>query len=188
MGFFDWFSNFFGSDFSSQQDKASRPRAIRELISCSRVGPIVGRLHHHRIYCYGVDQNARHCTKCQVCSDPHVHVFSKALDEIGTEHRCCLRCLKRLGGEEQLAIAIKRSKKANHVVRCINALEKLCRDFPDPARRPYGEKALQAEIELPYMGYEGIERVLQKIEVERWTEYDRARSEGRPEPSTTRKY
>jgi hypothetical protein len=58
------------------------------------------------------------------------------------------------------------------VVECMDALDQLRREFPDPERRPAGEKSLQMEIELPFMGYQGIERVLKKIRDRSWTEFD----------------
>ncbi|MBK7926995.1 MAG: hypothetical protein IPJ98_05690 [Bryobacterales bacterium] len=64
----------------------------------------------------------------------------------------------------------------------MEALDQLRQEFPNQSRRPYGEKALLAEIELPFIGYTGIERVLAKIQARSWTEYDLARIEGRPEP------
>jgi hypothetical protein len=80
------------------------------------------------------------------------HVFSIALDEAGKQHRCCLRCLRGFGGDEQLKAASHRSRYAEHVMQCIDALDQLRAEFPDPARRPYGEKALMAEIDNPFYG------------------------------------
>jgi len=79
---------------------------------------------------------------------------------------------------------VKRSAFAERVLECMEALDALCREFPDPDRRPYGEKALQMEIELPFGGYQGIERVIEKIKTKRWTEYDIARINGMPKPET----
>jgi hypothetical protein len=111
-------------------------------------------------------------------------VFSYETDESGRLHRCCLRCLLRFGGDDQVRIATKRSKYAKRVVECMDALDQLRCEFPDPSRRPYGEKALLAEIELPFLGYNGIERVLRKIRARNWTAHDTARIEGRPEPKS----
>jgi hypothetical protein len=141
-----------------------------------------GRLTHKKIYTFGVTPSGKHCTSCPLCRESGHHVFSIAVDESGKQHRCCLRCLGRLGGDEQVKLAAKRSRYARRVIECIEAMDALRAAFPDPARRPYGEKALLAEIELPFMGYDGIERVLAKITSQNWTEYDKARIEGRPEP------
>jgi hypothetical protein len=54
--------------------------------------------------------------------------------------------------------------------------------FPDPARRPYGDKTLLRGIESPLMGGSDVERITDKIRRRNWTEYDLARIEGRPEP------
>ena len=143
---------------------------------------VSGRLTHKKIYTFGVTQSGQHSTKCRICLEPNHHVFSIALDEAGQQHRCCLRCLKRLGGNDQVRLAAKRSRYARRVVDCMDALDQLRSEFPDPSRRPYGEKALVAEIDLPFLGYQGIERVLAKIHDRKWTAYDIARVEGRPEP------
>lgn len=146
---------------------------------------VCGRLTHKRIYTFGATPSGQHCTKCPVCREPGHHVFSIALDEAGNKHRCCLRCLRRLGGEEQVQLAAKRSGNAQHVLRCIDALDELRSAFPDPSRRPYGEKALLAEIENPGMGYGQIEKVLRKLRMKKWTAYDLARIEGLPEPPSS---
>jgi hypothetical protein len=113
-----------------------------------------------------------------LCREAGHHVFSIAVDSNGNQHRCCLRCLTRFGGSEQAELAAKRSRYARRVLDCISALDQLHAEFPDPARRPYGEKALRAEIALPFMGYEGFERVLKKIRNRNWTQYDIAQVHG----------
>jgi hypothetical protein len=90
-----------------------------------------------------------------------------------------------LGGEEQVQLAAKRSGNARHVLRCIDALDELRGAFPNPARRPYGEKALLAEIGNPGMGYTEIDKVLRKLKTKKWTAYDLARIEGLPEPPSS---
>lgn len=140
-----------------------------------------GQLRHRRVYRFGVSQSGQTTTRCQVCGDRH-SMFSLASDEGGKILRCCVRCLRRWGGDEQLTLATRRSRYLRRVSECVEALDELVREFPDPARRPYGEKSLRSEIEFPYFGYESIERIIDKIKRKRWTEYDQARIEGRPEP------
>lgn len=135
-------------------------------------GALIGHITHKRIYTFGATPSGQHSTKCPVCLDPGHQVFSIAIDETGKEHRCCLRCLRRYGGDEQVKIAAKRSRYAKHVSRCIEALDLLRAEFPDPSTRPYGEKALLSEIESPFMGYQGIERILTKIRGRKWTDYE----------------
>jgi len=113
---------------------------------------------------------------------PRHSVFSIAVDAAGTQHRCCLRCLLKFGGEEQLERATSRSRYVRRVWECMVALEQLRAEFPDPARRPYGDKTLLRGIESPLMGGSDVERVTDKIRRRNWTEYDLARIEGRPEP------
>ncbi len=168
------------------EQRSERPQGLApspDTAPRANLGQISGRLRHHRIYTYGADLRGVSFTKCRICLDPRQHVFSDAIDEAGATHRCCLRCLRRLGGEEQVQLAAKRSKYGKRVLECIDALDKLRKDFPDADRRPYGEKALLAEIQNPLFGYEGIERVLVKLQSSNWTAYDRARIEGRPQPN-----
>jgi hypothetical protein len=136
---------------------------------------VSGRLTHKKIYSFGATPSGQHSTKCPLCHDPGHHVFSIAVDEDDHQHRCCLRCLRRLGGDEQVKIAGKRSRYAKHAAKCIEALDLLRSEFPDPTSRPYGERALLAEIESPFMGYDGIERVLRKIRGRKWTPYELAK-------------
>jgi hypothetical protein len=139
-------------------------------------------LKHKKIYTFGVTTSGQHSTKCPVCAEARHHVFSVAVDEAGHRHRCCLRCLCYFGGEEQIQIAVKRSRYAKRVVECLEALDQLRREFPDPSRRPFGEKSLLMEIEAPFMENHSIERIISKIKEGKWTTYDIARIEGRPEP------
>jgi len=81
-------------------------------------------------------------------------------------------CLKQLGGTAQFERAANRSRYAKRVADCIDALNILWQEFPNPEARPYGEKSLLAEISLPFAGREGIERVIDKIKTRRWTKYD----------------
>jgi hypothetical protein len=181
---FSWFRK------PDAKNEASHPAPKKCDGANVRKDPIAvsGRLKHKKIYTFGVTPNGQHSTKCPVCLEARRHVFSIAVDELGQLHRCCLRCLAKLGGDEQIQLATKRSCYARRVVDCMEALDQLRREFPDPSRRPYGEKSLLAEIELPFAGYEGIERVLAKIKARSWTEYDRARIEGRPEPQRRNDY
>src|ERR1017187_2169925 len=101
------------------------------------------------------------------------------------KHRWCRPCLRRLGGGEKGQLAAGGSGDAWGVVRCIDALDELRSAFPDPSRRPYGEKALLAEIENPGMGYSQIDKVLRKLRTKKWTAYDLARIEGLPKPPSS---
>ncbi len=163
------------------EEPGDPPAALSETPTRSSIG-VTGHLRHRRIYTFGVTLTGQHSTKCPLCRDPGHHVFSIAIDDAGIQHRCCLRCLRRFGGGDQVDAATKRSRYARHVARCIQALDQLRAEFPNAARRPYGEKALLAEIEMPFMGYEGIERVVKKIAARKWTAYDLAKIDGRPEP------
>jgi len=91
-------------------------------------------------------------------------------------------CFRERAADGEVARVRARSRYVDRVLLCIDALELLQREFPDPAKRPYGETSLLAEMEQPFFGYEGIERVLAKIFSRSWTEFDLARIEGRPEP------
>ena len=139
---------------------------------------VVGNLTHRKIYTFGATPSGQSSTSCPLCRESGHHVFSIAVDANGKQHRCCLRCLTRLGGREQVDIAAKRSRYARRVLECLDALDQLQAEFPDPSRRPYGEKSLRAEIALPFMGYDGIERVLKKIKNRKWTAHDLAQIGG----------
>src|SRR4051812_22719872 len=97
-----------------------------------RATGITGKLAHKRIYTFGATQSGQSSTKCRVCLEPGQHVFSRAVDEVGKEHRCCLRCLIRLGSRQQAELAAKRSRYAQRVLECIDALDQLEAEFPDP--------------------------------------------------------
>ena len=140
---------------------------------------VVGRLTHTKTYRFGVNNYGETTTSCHVCLDPH-YVLSIATDSAGTKHRCCLRCLRKFGGQEQLERAISRSGYAAVVWECMEALDQLLAEFPDPTRRPYGEKTLRDTIKCPIL--QNPDRIISKIKSRSWTEYDLARIEGRPEP------
>jgi hypothetical protein len=143
---------------------------------------VTGRLTYKKVYCFSMTMSGQSTTACHVCLDKH-WVFSICVDSAGVEHRCCLRCLYKFGGQEQIDLATKRSGYAAEVWNCIQALDQLRAEFPDPSRRPYGEKTLLNAIErLDPSHPENTERILRKIRVRAWTEYDLARIEGRPEP------
>lgn len=142
---------------------------------------IRGTLTHKRIYVYGVAPSGRSSTSCALCGRPNQHVFSNCEDEGNAGFRCCLWCLRRFGGEIEIKRAC-RSKYARRVVECMGALDQLLTEFPNPERRPYGEQSLLSEIAHPFNGFEGIQRILSKIQERRWTKHDLARIEGRPEP------
>jgi len=167
------FTGQFGTRTETGAEEQSRSAHERHRRSKSPgVGAIRGKLTHRTIYTFGATQSGQSHTKCPICGDPRVHVFSNCVDEVAQNFRCCLRCLDRFGGRTQVDLAAKRSRYAMRVVECMDALDQLRREFPDPERRPAGEKSLQMEIELPFMGYQGIERVLKKIRDRSWTEFD----------------
>jgi hypothetical protein len=142
---------------------------------------ITGQLTHRKIYLFGATQSGQITTSCHVCLDRH-SVFSIAIDAAGTEHRCCLRCLHKFGGKEQIDHASRRSRYAALVWNCIEALDQLRAEFPDMMRRPYGEKILLKTIECPSLEDNDAERIVRKIKARAWTEYDVARIHGGPEP------
>jgi len=154
---------------------ARRPRKPKVILPAT----VTGQLTHKKVYSFGVTNSGQTTTTCHVCHDRH-SVFSIAVDSAGVEHRCCLRCLHELGGKEQIDRATERSHYAAVVWNCIEALDQLRAEFPDPSRRPYGEKTLLKTIECPIL--EDPERIIRKIKTRSWTDYDLARIEGRPEP------
>jgi hypothetical protein len=156
--------------------KPKKPkRKTKEIVPA----PVVGQLIHKKIYTFNGGEWGETTTPCHICNDKQ-WVFSTAVDSAGVLHRCCLRCLNKLGGKEQIERAIQGSNYAAGVWNCIQALDQLVSEFPDPNRRPYGEKTLKQVIEGIYS--ENTERILHKIREKDWTEYDLARIEGRPEP------
>jgi hypothetical protein len=78
--------------------------------------------------------------------------------------------------------ASRRSRYVKRAAECIEALDQLRAEYPDESRRPFGEKALLAELAFPFFGYSGIERVIAKIHARKWTAHDEAKMEGRPLP------
>lgn len=157
-------------------DKSSRrPRKTKVLEPAT----VVGHLTHKKIYCFGVTQSGQTTTPYHVCLDRH-SVFSIAIDSTGNKHRCCLPCLNKLGGEKEIERATARSGYAWVVWESIEALNQLLAEFPDLARRPYGEKTLRDTVECPIL--KDPWRIIKKIKERAWTEYDLARIEGRPEP------
>ncbi|MBI4478931.1 MAG: hypothetical protein HY651_02810 [Acidobacteria bacterium] len=119
--------------------------------------------------------------KCSTCLDPIQTLFSIAVDSAGKKHHCCLRCLRKYGGQDQFERAIRESDDAANVWRYMQALDQLRSDFPDPNRRPWGEEMLLNAIERCYLGERG-ERIVQKILDRNWDARDLARIEGRPDP------
>jgi hypothetical protein len=182
---FKWLRSWLTNSAAESPVAKAPALELRPPITVPLATGVCGHLTHKRIYTFGATPSGQHCTKCPICREPGHHIFSIALDEAGNKHRCCLPCLRRLGGEEQVQLAAKRSGNARHVLRCIDALDELRSAFPDPSRRPYGEKALLAEIENPGMGYRQIDKVLRKLRTKKWTAYDLARIEGLPEPPSS---
>jgi hypothetical protein len=138
-------------------------------------------LVHQKIYVFGVTETGRNSTKCKLCSETEIGVLSDCSDEAGVSYRCCLKCLEAIGGRSQLELAAKKSKYARRWMECYDALNVLIKEFPDPSRRPYGEVSLMAEMKTPFLGFEGIETVITKVNARWWTTYDLARINGTEE-------
>jgi hypothetical protein len=177
---FKWLRSWLMRPAAESPAAKAPARDLGSALPTPPTASVCGQLTHKRIYTFGATPSGQHCTQCPICREPRHHVFSIALDAAGREHRCCLRCLRRLGGEEQVQLAAKRSRKACHVLRCIDALDELRSSFPDPSRRPFGERPLLAEIENPGMGYGQIDRLLRNLRTKKRTAYDRPRIEGLP--------
>jgi hypothetical protein len=147
---------------------------------------VVGRLKHKRVHLTASikDTYNHYWATCPVCLANNQSVFSDAVDSAGNEIRCCLPCLLKYGGKQELEAAAKRSKYARRVATCMAAFSQLCEEFPNPDRRPHGGPTLLGEISDPVVGLRtGTDRIINKIKKRKWTEYDLARIEGRPEPS-----
>jgi hypothetical protein len=137
-------------------------------------------LRHQSTYRYPGTEMGKQFGKCKLCQDERVSLFSDALDANDKKVRICFECLEKYGSPEQLEVAASRSKIARRYLECREALRKLKRMFPDPNFRPYGDRALEMELESPGYGFEGIERILTKVETEVWTRTDElAMKEGR---------
>ena len=153
---------------------------IREKKRRLRSEKVVGALTHHRLHFFNGPVNL--WTHCKICLEDGQSVFSIAEDSAGVLHRrCCFRCLRRLGGQDQLQHAIEESERAADVWRYMQALDQLRSEFPDPTRRPWGEEMLFDAIAFRDLGARG-ERIVEKILNRRWNDRDIARIEGRPDP------
>ena len=163
-------------EISSEQVHEEPPKTLRSE-------KVVGTLTHQRIHIFGQSSfNEKMWVQCKICLEDGETVFSVALDSAGFVHRrCCLRCLFKLGGKEQLDRAIQESERAAEVWRYMQALDQLRSDFPDPTHRPWGEEMLFDAIAFRSLGARG-ERIVEKILNRRWNDRDLARIEGRPDP------
>ena len=141
-----------------------------------------GKLTHQRVYTFGVTRSGQSSTRCPICHELGQYVFSIATDEAGEEHRCCIWCLRRLGGRSEVERASRRSKHIRRVAKCMDALDALRSEFPDPSRRPFGEKALIALIACPFGAEYEIDRIITKILSRKWTAQDSETLESRPLP------
>lgn len=131
-------------------------------------------LRHEKIYMYPGTEAGKEFGTCRACQHDRVGIYSYAFDALGKRVKVCLRCLGKYGSKEQVELAAQRSQYARRWVDCVGALAKLEAMFPDPERRPYGDKALRMSIDDPrYGNYDNIERILMRIDVELWTEVDR---------------
>jgi hypothetical protein len=128
------------------------------------------------------DDGRETTTECHICLERHF-VFAIAVDEAGKEHRCCFRCLRKYGGDDQYQIFIEKSQYASLEAAASEALDQLIKEFPDENRRPYGEKTLRDVLECPIGSRGDPWRIIDKIKNRTWTEYDLAKIEGRPDPS-----
>jgi hypothetical protein len=145
---------------------------------------VVGQLRHKRVHTTAriADIYNHYSTTCPVCLAEQ-SVFSEAIDSAGKEILCCLPCLLKYGGKQELEAAAKHSKYAQKVVKLMAALNQLCEEFPDPERRPYGGKTLLTAISDPVVAVRtDADTIMSKIKKRRWTERDLARIDGRPEP------
>ena len=173
MGPLDKLFHFlFGTTDPADSELIEIPSVVKTKHKRLTAAQILGPVKHLKIFVFTITQSGGDHSSCAVCKDPEVTVFSDAIDVLGQKCRMCLRCLEAFGGIEQVELAASRSKYARRWLECVRALKKLKQVFPDPERRPYGDKALDMEIKRPCWGYEGIERILHKIENETWTKMD----------------
>src|ERR1035438_8980564 len=82
------------------------PRLRYQRPGRAKAYPVIGSLTHDRNYFVGLTIHGETVMKCHICSGKY-SFFSIAVDSSGTEHRCCLRCLLKLGGIEQLQGAMQ---------------------------------------------------------------------------------
>lgn len=129
-------------------------------------------LRHVSTYRYPGTAAGKEFGTCKVCQNPKIILFSDSLDAHSHRVRLCLECLEKYGEPGQLELAASKSKYARRYLDCKAALKKLEAMFPDPNRRPYGTKSLMMELENPCWGYQGIERVLHKVNCEAWSVQD----------------
>jgi hypothetical protein len=150
---------------------------------CETLTPetVAGKLSHQKMYFYS-HQHRHAVTHCAICLDKYL-VFSNAIDSNNHQYCCCLRCLHKYGGQDQIELATKNSRYATLAWKSIAALDQLLKEFPDPQRRPHGEKVLRAFIESTWTAEYDAYRMAKKITKRAWTECDLARIEDREEPS-----
>jgi hypothetical protein len=172
----NWFEEVFKWVFGEYPKRESElieipstPKIRHQRLTAAQ---ILGPVKHRKIYVFTTTDNGRDHSSCSVCKDPEVTVFSDGVDVLQQNCRMCLSCLWKFGGVEQVELAAGKSKYARRWLDCVRALEKLKKQFPDPMKRPYGDVALASEIKRPHSGYQGIERILNKIANETWTEID----------------
>ena len=145
---------------------------------------VVGVLTHQKVHIFGGRYNVGNSTHCRICLELGQTVFSVAIDSAGIEHRrCCLRCVLRLGGQQQLDRAVQESERAADVWRYMQVLDQLRSDFPDSTHRPWGEEMLLNALAWESLGPRG-ERIVPKIKERRWNARDIATIEGRPWPDS----
>lgn len=142
---------------------------------------VAGKLLHQKMYFYS-HQHRHPVTHCAICKDKYL-AFSIAVDSNNHQYRCCLRCLHKYGGQDQIELATQHSLYAMLAWKSMSALDQLLKEFPDPQRRPHGEKVLREFIESTWAAEYDSYRMIEKITKRAWTECDLARIEGREEPS-----
>jgi hypothetical protein len=150
---------------------------------CETLAPeiVAGKLIHQKLHFYH-HQHRPSVTQCSICLETYF-VFSVAVDSDNHQHRCCLRCLHKYGGQDQVELATKNSRYAMLVWNSMAALDQLLKEFPDPQRRPHGEIVLRESIESTWVADYNACRMIEKITKRAWTECDLARIEGRQEPA-----
>lgn len=166
---------------AAPEESKERPER-RQRRPKAPISPI-GYLKYQKPYRVRMNHNGEYPTPCWICQTPGHSVITETTDSAGRLIRCCIRCFLKHADAGELARAVEGSADFQRVHECLCALDKLRTEFPDPARRPYGEVSLQQEIQMPFLGYSEIERVISKINHRAWTEYDLAKIEGRPEPT-----
>ena len=144
-----------------------------------------GYLRYWNEYKSRTNDYGEHPTSCRICQTKGHAFLVDSLDSAGVAVRCCLQCFRKYAADGEMDRATKGSLGICFLVEAMDAVEKLCCEFPNPAMRPYGEATLRRYIEFPTPTTWDVGRIITKISNKAWTEYDLARIEGKPEPDRT---